>query len=106
MTQEALTDDDHSFTNSLLLIGTMLFINISLSLWTHRRPKAEHVLDSIPIVILEDGKPLQEIMDKARVDEQDILHAAREKQGLERLDQIKYAVLEASGGISIIPKEP
>jgi uncharacterized membrane protein YcaP (DUF421 family) len=26
-------------------------------------------------------------------------------QGLERMDQIKYAVLERSGGISIIPKE-
>jgi uncharacterized membrane protein YcaP (DUF421 family) len=34
----------------------------------------------------------------------DSLMAARELQGLERLDQIKYAVLERSGGISIIPK--
>jgi uncharacterized membrane protein YcaP (DUF421 family) len=44
-------------------------------------------------------------MDKARVDEKDVLVAARENHGLERMDQIKYAVLERSGGISIIPKE-
>lgn len=43
-------------------------------------------------------------MDKARIDEEDVLTAARELQGLERLDQIKYAVLERSGGISVIPK--
>ena len=43
-------------------------------------------------------------MQKARVDEADILSKARELQGIERLDQIKYAVLERSGGITIIPK--
>ncbi|WP_230973768.1 hypothetical protein RG903_09580 [Thermithiobacillus tepidarius DSM 3134] len=43
-------------------------------------------------------------MSNARVDEEDILTAARELQGLERMDQIKYAVLERSGGISIVPK--
>jgi uncharacterized membrane protein YcaP (DUF421 family) len=42
-------------------------------------------------------------MDKARIDEDDILAAARSSQGLE--DQIKYAVLEQGGGISIIPHQ-
>ncbi|WP_241357632.1 YetF domain-containing protein [Escherichia coli] len=44
-------------------------------------------------------------MQKTRVDESDILEAARELRGLERMDQIKYAVLERSGSITIIPKE-
>ena len=34
----------------------------------------------------------------------DILSSAREKHGLERMEQIKYAVLEPHGQISIIPK--
>jgi uncharacterized membrane protein YcaP (DUF421 family) len=41
----------------------------------------------------------------ARVDVEDVLHSAREKHGLERLDQVKYAILETTGGISIVPKE-
>ena len=57
------------------------------------------------MVILEDGRLLKDRMNKARVDESDIMTAARELQGLERIDQIKYAVLERSGGISIIPKQ-
>ncbi len=44
-------------------------------------------------------------MKKVRVDEEDVLIAARVLQGLERMDQIKYAVLERNGGISIIPKQ-
>jgi uncharacterized membrane protein YcaP (DUF421 family) len=44
-------------------------------------------------------------LSRAEVDEEDILAAARESQGIERMDQIKYAVLERNGGISIIPKQ-
>jgi uncharacterized membrane protein YcaP (DUF421 family) len=36
-------------------------------------------------------------------DEQDILYSARKEHGLERLDRIKYATLETTGYISIIP---
>lgn len=39
-----------------------------------------------------------------QLDESDILAAARQLRGLERMDQIRYAVLERSGGISIIPR--
>jgi uncharacterized membrane protein YcaP (DUF421 family) len=44
-------------------------------------------------------------MQKVRVDEYDILQSARVNQGLKSLDEIKYAILEKSGKISIIPKE-
>jgi uncharacterized membrane protein YcaP (DUF421 family) len=44
-------------------------------------------------------------MQKVRVDEQDILEAARKLQGLERLEQVKYAVLERGGDITIIPAQ-
>ncbi len=64
----------------------------------------DKLTDGLPTIIVEDGQPLKDRMDKARVDTSDILTVACEKQGLERLDQIKYAVLERSGGISIIPK--
>ena len=44
------------------------------------------------------------MMNRAPVDEKsDVLAAAGETQGFERMDQIKYAVVGASGGISIIP---
>jgi uncharacterized membrane protein YcaP (DUF421 family) len=43
-------------------------------------------------------------MQKARIDEKDVMEAARQLQGLERLDQIKFAVLEVTGGITVIPK--
>jgi len=56
----------------------------------------------VATIIVEQGQ--KEIMSRARIDETDVLAAAREAHGLERMDQIKYAVLETSGGISIIPR--
>ena len=43
-------------------------------------------------------------MSKERIDEADIMHAARAAHGLETLSDVEFAVLEPSGGISIIPR--
>ena len=104
-TQEAMIDDDHSITNGMLLILTLVGVDIGISLWKQRSKTLEKWVDDVPLILLENGKPIEERMNKSRVDETDILFAARENQGLERLEQIKYAVLERSGGITIIPKE-
>jgi uncharacterized membrane protein YcaP (DUF421 family) len=103
-TQNAMIGDDYSITNAMLVITTLVGLDIGLSLWKRRFPSLYKFLDGVPLIIVEEGKPLQDRMAKARVDESDILTAARELQGLERMEQIKYAVLERSGGISIIPK--
>ena len=57
----------------------------------------------MPLVLVAEGRLLKDRMDKVRVDEDDILEAARSHHGLERLDQIRFAVLERSGDISIVP---
>lgn len=103
-TQQALLGNDFSITNALLVILTLVGLNIGMSLWKQRSPQLEKWVEGVPLVIVENGQPLKDRMDKARVDESDILEAARTLQGLERMDQIKYAVLERTGGISIIPK--
>jgi uncharacterized membrane protein YcaP (DUF421 family) len=105
-TQQALLGNDFSVTNAFLVIVTLVGLDIGLSLVKQRSQTVDKLLDSVPLIVLEDGRLLEERMKKARVDEYDILARARELQGLERIDQIKYAVLERSGGITIIPKKP
>jgi hypothetical protein len=41
---------------------------------------------------------------RARITEDEVLEAGQRAHGLERMDEIKFAILEASGRISIIPK--
>lgn len=103
-TQQGLLGEDFSVTNALLVVTTFIVIDIGLGLAKQHVPWLERAVEGAPVVIFAEGKPLKDRMDRARVDESDILEAAREKQGLERLDQVKFAVLERSGGISIIPR--
>jgi uncharacterized membrane protein YcaP (DUF421 family) len=102
-TQNALLGQDFSITNALIVIVTLVGIDIGLSLLKRRSKAVDRFLEDVPLVIVENGIPLKDRMHKARVDEEDILSAARHLQGLERMDQIRYAVLESSGGISIVP---
>jgi uncharacterized membrane protein YcaP (DUF421 family) len=104
-TQQALLGDDFSVTNGLLVVLTLITINIALAVLQRYWPPIGKVFNGVPMVIVEEGRPLRELMERARVEDDDVLEAARRLQGLERMDQIKYAVLEKSGGISIIPKK-
>ena len=103
--QQAMITEDYSLTNAFLLVVTLVGIDVMLSLWKQRSERVEKILDGVPLLLIENGKMHEKIMRKERVDESDILAAARELQGLERLDQIKHAVVEASGGITVVPKE-
>jgi uncharacterized membrane protein YcaP (DUF421 family) len=103
-TQGALAAEDHSLMNTALLVITLVGTNIALSLLKLNFPTLEKWLDGRPFVIVENGKCLKDRMNKARVDEGDVMEAAREKHGLEKLDQIKFAILERGGIITIIPK--
>ncbi len=103
-TQQALIDNDNSMTNAFLVITTLLILDVGLSVLGRRSRLIDRLINDVPLVLVEDGRVLTDRMAKSRVGETDILQSARQ-EGLERIDQIKYAVLERSGGISIIPKE-
>lgn len=103
-TQQALLGEDFSLTNAFLVVITLIGIDIFLSVLKDRFPRLERAVEGMPVIILENGRPYKDRMKRARVDDSDILVAARSSQGLERLERIKYAVLESSGSISIISK--
>ena len=103
-TQNAMIGNDYSVTNGFLVILTLVGLDIFLSFMKQRFPAMERYVDGLPLVLVDQGRPLKDLMKRARVDEQDILASAREKHGLERMEQIKYAILETNGMISIVPK--
>jgi len=103
-TQQALLGEDFSVTNSVIVIVTLLLIDILVSLAKGRSQVLSKWIDGVPTIIVADGKPIHERLRKARVTEDDVMEAARRLQGLERMDQIKYAVIEVNGGITIVPQ--
>jgi uncharacterized membrane protein YcaP (DUF421 family) len=103
-TQQAMVAHDHSLTHAFLLILTFMLMNLGLSLLKLRSARVERLLDDVPELLVQDGKALPDRLRRTRVDEHDILEAARELHGLESLDKVRYAVLERGGKISVIPR--
>ncbi|MDP9840513.1 uncharacterized membrane protein YcaP (DUF421 family) [Neorhizobium huautlense] len=104
-TQQALLGDDFSIINAALLIIVLFSMDIGLSYIKKWAPRVARIIDGTPTVLISDGKPDLRAFARARVSLDDVLTTARVEQGLEQLTQIKSAVLEADGAVSIIPKE-
>ncbi|MGZ8899032.1 MAG: DUF421 domain-containing protein [Limisphaerales bacterium] len=101
--QQALVDSDHSVTNGFLLIITLVGMTVMFAWLKQISPRFEMLLEGQAVIVVDNGKMLQREMNKSRVDKEDILSAARRLHGLERMEQIRYAILERDGNISIIP---
>ena len=106
VTQQALVGEDYSITGAFILIVTLVTTDLIFSLLKENFPFFAKVTEGLPLVIVAEGKPLQRRMKKTKVSEEDVLEAARMTFGLETMSQIKYAILEKSGDITIVPQEP
>lgn len=104
VTGQAMVANDRSMTTCMILILTLVGMNIILSVIKQRSKTVQNLIDGEPLIVMQNGCTHEERLKKERITEEDILAAAREKQGLERLDQIKFAILESDGQISIVPK--
>lgn len=103
-TQAALLDNDNSMTNSFLLITTILGIEVVTSYLKCSFPTLEKVIDGAPLVLLDERGILEQHLKHERIDHDDILSAARH-QGVGTMEEVRYAVLEQSGGITIVAKK-
>ncbi|MCP1437943.1 uncharacterized membrane protein YcaP (DUF421 family) [Erwinia persicina] len=103
-TQQALLGNDFSVTGASLTIITLVVVDILFGMLKARFPRLDMLIDGTALILVENGSLLPERARKAGISEEDILNSARSTAGLERLDQIKFAILEKNGKISIIPQ--
>lgn len=101
--QQALLDGDDSMTTAFLIVVTILGLDVALSLVNIRSTRFDKLVNDTPLVLIDDGTRHEDRMRKARVSADDILEQGRTSRAIERMDQIKYAILERGGHISIIP---
>jgi uncharacterized membrane protein YcaP (DUF421 family) len=103
-TQQAMLGDDFSITNAIILILTLFTTDIALSYVKRWWPKTAHVIDGVPTVLVVDGRYDERALRGCRLDKEDVMEAARSQEGIERVSEIKFAIMEVSGNISIIKK--
>jgi uncharacterized membrane protein YcaP (DUF421 family) len=101
---KAVTGDDYSLTNALIGVSTLfslVFLTSVLMQWSR---KAEHLIAGKPAVLVYDGQYVPDNMNRERITPDEIF-TEMHKSGLEKLEQVKWAVLEPDGKIAIVPAE-
>ena len=101
--QQGLTQDDYSLTGAMLAVGTIGILQVATSWTNYRFPRLRTFLDGQPVVVLQDGKPIEKNLKRERLTIDDLTEAAR-REGIPKLDAVAWAVMETSGQISFIKK--
>lgn len=105
-TQQAIIGEDYTLIGGVLAVSTLLLMDVALSRAKHRWPAVDTVIDGLPLPLMTAGSLNREQMSSEGVTDDDLIVAARETRGLAKIEDIDHAVLEASGGISIVPAVP
>lgn len=103
--QQALLGHDFTVTGAVLVVLTFVVLEGAATMVRARFPLFDRLLEGPPLVIVRRGVLLRRRMREESIDLDDILHAARQSHGLSRLSQVRHAVLEPNGQISIIPED-
>jgi uncharacterized membrane protein YcaP (DUF421 family) len=101
--QQGLTQDDYSLTGAFLVVGTFAVLQVFVSWIGYRFPKARPIIDGEPIIVVQDGQPIDRNLKRERLTLSELVEAARGQQ-IASLDEVKWAVLETNGTISFIKK--
>ncbi len=103
LVQQGVTQDDYSVVGIMLAIGTIGLLQLGVSFVNYRFPQLRPLLDGEPIIVVQDGKPIEHNMKRERVTLEDIASAARQ-ESIAKIDDIQWAVLETNGKMSFIKK--
>jgi uncharacterized membrane protein YcaP (DUF421 family) len=99
--QNGVTQSDQSVTGVFLAVSTFALLTVAVSVITYKSRRAQTLVQGAPLILVQDGKPVEENLRSERLNVDDIAEEAR-GQGIERLDEVKWCVLETSGTMSFI----
>ncbi|HYC99595.1 MAG TPA: YetF domain-containing protein [Phycisphaerales bacterium] len=101
---QALANEDPSLKRAVTLVLTLVLLNVLSSFLKFYSRWFDRLVDGSPVVLVRNGRMRHRALRRTRVDEEDIMESARLEQGVSHLSDIRLAVLERSGHISIVKR--
>jgi uncharacterized membrane protein YcaP (DUF421 family) len=102
--QQGVTSEDMSVTGAIVVLSTLCFWIIVMSYLTWRFKWTRSVFEGLPVVVVQDGEPVDRVLRYERVTIDEVKEEAR-TQGIADLADVRLGVLEPDGKFSFLTRE-
>ena len=102
--QNAMNAGDNSLIGGLISATTLVGLNFVLGYATFKSKRLEEIIEGQPQVLVHNGKLLEKVMAGAQLTHHE-LDAALRQAGCAAIGDVRYAVLENNGSITVIQKK-
>ena len=103
LVQQGITQSDQSVTGTLIVISTIALLSVGVSWVSFRSRPLRRLTEGEPIVLVQDGRPIERNMRRERITIEDIQQEARQCE-ITSVADLRWAILENDGKISCIPR--
>src|SRR5215210_1744556 len=104
LVQQGVTQSDYSITGALIVISTIAVLTALMAFVNFRFRPLRRVLEGQPVVLVENGRVVERNLRRERLTREELEAEGRQQQ-VTSIDDMRWAVLETSGQISVIPKQ-
>jgi uncharacterized membrane protein YcaP (DUF421 family) len=103
LVQQGITQSDNSVTGALTVIATIALLSVFVAWVAFRFKRVRLVTDGEPIILVENGTPIERNLRRERLTVEEVEEQARQQQ-IQSIDDLRWAILETDGQISCISK--
>lgn len=104
LVQQGVTQEDFSVTGAMLAVGTFALLMVGFSWISWRFKGTRRALEGMPVIVVKDGRMLEEVMRYERLSDTELEEGLRE-QGIEDLSTVRVGVLEPDGKFSFFTEQ-
>ena len=102
--QNSMNGGDNSITGGMILAATLVAINSAVGWVTYHNKTIEGIIEGRPVILVHDGKIDHLSLRKVQMTTHE-LEAALRAAGCAGPAVVRFAVLENTGKVSVIPRE-
>jgi len=104
LVQQGVTQSDYSVTGAVTVISVIALLSVVVGYANFKFRRLRSALEGEPVVLVEDGRLIDGNMSRERITREELEAEGRQQQVL-GIEDMRWAVLETTGRISVIPKQ-
>lgn len=101
--QNSLNAGDNSLIGGMISALALMFLNYGFGYLTYRSRKAESTVEGQPELLIHNGRIRMKTLEDEMMTKEELMAALR-RQGVADINEVRFAILENNGGISVIKK--